>query len=276
MNALVESGDSSPLFSPIEIEALPALSLGRLEQTIRLNSRNAVPFLLDRKYPKQTEPLAIVAGGPSLNRTLDKLRTFKHVMACGTAHDYLIRQHIDPTYTVLCDSEPHNLAHPSKACTYLVATQCDPVEFERLADFTCLKWDMDGWVDKSAFEGRSRVNGGSTTAMRAPALGLILGFDNFHFFGVDSSFEDNRERHAYGYGDERESSPAITARINGKLFQTSLQWIQQAKDFQTLVSMYGHLFSVTVHGDGLLKAAWDDMRAKADLVFKGDNYERFD
>lgn len=275
MLAQAENGASAPFFSPIEVQAIPEVPADRLEANIRHNAANKVPFL-PTKATNSGGRLAIVAGGPSLNKTIDELRSFEHIMVCGTSHDHVIAKGIVPTYGVICDQAPWKqyLTTPRLGCTYLLATQCDPIIFDHLNDFDCLKWDMDGWVDEKVFEGRARVNGGSTTVMRAPALGSLLGFDDFHFFGVDSSFEDNRERHAYAYEDEREISPGITVRINGKFFRTSLQFLQQARDFQTLVSEFGHLFSVTVHGDGLLRAVWDDMRMKSDKVFKpGEMHE---
>lgn len=270
MITLEKGGEQSPSFAPIEIAVIPEVPASELERNIRLNAANSVPFLLGRPHLKKSEPLAIVGGGPSLKQTVGELRKFKNIMVCGTAHDYVVNQGIHPTYAVICDQAPwtHYLRRPWGKCTYLLATQCHPDIFEHLDGFPCLKWDMDGWADEAVFEGRKRVNGGTTAAMRAPALGLILGFDDFHFFGVDSSFEDDRDRHAYAYEDESLTSPATMARINGRMFRTTLTWIQQARDFQILVSTFGHMFSVTVHGESLMQATWQDMRDKHDKLFR--------
>lgn len=242
-------------FAELDIEVELAIPVEEREANVRANVGLGRPFLLDNKYDPRGEPLAIVAGGPSLRSTINELRGFRYVMTCGTAHDYVVEQGIKPTFAVHCDcaADLYAFKHKQPDCQYLISTNVDPALARHLHDCPVLFWDAEDAVSPKALNGRKQIRGGSTAATRTPALGMVLGFTEFHLFGVDSCFEDNRDRHAYEYIDEREIAPAVIAKINGRKFQTSLQFLQQARDFQQLLTHYGHLFTMEVHGDSLLR-----------------------
>jgi hypothetical protein len=266
-----DSGGVQSPPEPIEIEIYTNFPAETLERNIRENAKRNLPFLTSQSFENTNEPLAIVAGGPTLKTTINELRKFKHVMVCGSAHDHLISQGIKPSYAVFCDGMPHPpfFSEIAKNCQYLLATQCDPSLFDHLADRKIMMWDCeDAGLDVGTYAGRKRIVGGSTVAMRAPALGMLLGFSDFHFFGVDSSFEDEIDRHAYDYADESDVLPARMVEFNGRLFKTCNAFVAQAQDFQSTLKKYGTLFNVTVHGDSLLRAVWMDMVEKRDALFK--------
>jgi hypothetical protein len=247
-----------------ELELECAIPAEQVEEHIRINARSGKPFLLDNKYELRDEPLAIVAGGPSLSLTIDRLRYFRNVMVCGTAHDHVISQGIYPTYAVHCDQAADLHAFQSKRnqCVYLIGTNVNPDLVKHLSDCQVYLWDMESgdWFDKKVFDGRKLIVGGSTAATRAISLGMVLGFRDFHMFGVDSCFEDNRNRHAYDYCDERETIPAVFCKVNGRRFQSSLQFVQQARDLQTMLKFFGHLFTLEVHGDSLSRDVVEDAK----------------
>lgn len=234
-----------------------------LEANIRANSKRSLPFLTQQT--EKSEPLAIVGGGPTLKYTIDKLREFKGaVLVCSSAHDHLLKQGVIPDYAVFCDAMPSpqwlELKRPD--CTYLLATQCHPSVFDHLSDCRVMMWDVAGELPEELFEGRGRIAGGCTAAMRSIALGMVLGYTDLHFFGVDSSFEDEK----FAYPDDTDNNEILEAKINGRVFKTTLPLIAQAQDLQNLCTNYGHMFSVTVHGDSLFADVWKDMRAKTDAL----------
>lgn len=210
-----------------------------------------------------------MAGGPSLNDTIGELRQFRNIMVCGSAHDHIVSLGIKPTYSVFCDagSAIPFFKRKQKDCTYLLATQCDPALFDHLSDCQITMWDLNGFVDASEFNGRGRINGGTTAALRAPSLALVLGFSDFHLFGVDSSFDNDVGRHAYDYEDETEGAPFVYAKVNERVFLTTKQFIAQAQDFQQICTNYGTMFSVKVYGDSLMAEVWKDMRSKTLALF---------
>ena len=79
------------------------------------------------KVPKGDMKIALIGGGPSLKDQLDDIRKFDGVtVACGSVHDYLIDNHIYPTFCVLCDPDEitsYYISSPNASTIYLVATQ---------------------------------------------------------------------------------------------------------------------------------------------------------
>jgi hypothetical protein len=269
----IHGSDPSLPWEPANLEIVSNFEKEILAANIRANARRDLPFMIEQSFAKTDEPLAIVAGGPTLNDTIGDLRQFRHVMVCGSAHDHVVSLGIKPTYATFCDAMPSPpfFSQKQKDCHYLLATQCDPSLFDHLSDCLISMWDLNGYVAASEFEGRGRINGGTTMAMRAPAIGLVLGYSDFHFFGVDSSFPNERDRHAYDYEDESEILPVVHVRINDRVFRTTNQFIAQAQDFQSICTHYGTMFSVKVYGDSLMGAVWKDMNDKVLALFKRES-----
>lgn len=196
-------------------------------------------------------PLALVAGGPSLNKTLDELREIPTKMVCGSAHDHLVSLGIIPDYAVVCDADAITvnwLKNPVPSCKYLIASCCHDNLFNRLEGFDVTIWNNAG-IDFSNFRGEPVIQGGCTVTLRAMNVALVLGYLDLHFFGFDSSFEN--EDHAYeAHADDR---TPIEVQVGGKrVFKTTNTWLIQALHFQEQLRHTGWMFTPTVHGDGLI------------------------
>src|SRR6266566_1850684 len=67
---------------------------------------------------KSSGPVALIAGGPSLNGEIENLKRFPGLrIACGSVHDHLIGRGIVPEFAVLLDPDAVmadflKLAHP--------------------------------------------------------------------------------------------------------------------------------------------------------------------
>jgi len=208
---------------------------------------------------KREEPLSIVAGGPSLKKTLHELNELKDtIMVCGSAHDHVISLGYVPRYCVVCDPDPimvNYLKNPHPRTTYLISSQCDENLFDALKHYAVAVWHSGGVESKEEeeriYRGEPRIGGGCTVTLRAIPLAIMLGYGNQHFFGFDSCF-DGDEHHAYSAEDV---SPPVDVRVgvNGKVFHASTYMLAQAEQFKTLcLKGYGHLFTPTIHGDGLI------------------------
>lgn len=200
-------------------------------------------------------PLAIVAGGPSLNLTLDELRAFECVMVCGSAHDALMRHGFVPDYAALCDADPIELDFLQLAdhrTVYLVASMCDPSVFDHLDGHRTLMWHaFQGDAKMFGDELPHAIQGGSTVTLRAISLAIMMGFSDLHFFGLDSSFEDRE----YAYeGNPESTEPIIEAKVGNRIFKTTPGWLAQATHFREMAINMAHFFKPTVHGDGLIAA----------------------
>lgn len=196
-------------------------------------------------------PLAIVAGGPSLNKTLDDLCEIGPKMVCGSAHDHLVSLGIVPDYAVICEPDAiavNYLKNPVPSCKYLIASSCHDNLFERLEGFDVTIWNSAG-IDPSNFRGEPMIQGGCTVTLRALNIAIVLGHLNLHFFGLDSSFEDA----GHAYEANWEDQTPIEVQVGGKrVFKTTKAWLAQALHFQEQLKQTGWMFEPTIHGDGLI------------------------
>lgn len=231
---------------------------------------------------KGDTPLAIAGGGPSIKYTVDELRSFKQIIACGSSHDWLVDQGIKPTYTLILDPDPisaNYLKKPQPTCNYLVASCCHPAVFDVLKDFPVTRWHSAGpdpqwYIDKWAEykirgedEKKPIIGGGCTCGLRSISLAMLLGYRNLHFFGLDSNLDINTyAHHAYGLVDPEKELPGmgdvIEMRLggpNGRYFKVAKYMMAQLWGFKELIGNYGHMFDVTVHGDSII---YEFMRLK--------------
>lgn len=232
-----------------------------LENVRKCQARELPKFhLLPEFYrPKGDLPIAIVAGGPSLTKTLDELEPYRNnIMVCGSAHDHVISLGYVPRYCVVCDPDPimaNYLKKPHPQTTYLLASHCDENLFEALKHFAVAVWHPAGIASKEEedviYNAEPRIGGGCTVTLRAIPLAIMLGYSNQQIFGFDSCIT-KEQHHAY---DAEDVEHIMDVRVGkeGKTFYAPSYLLAQAQQFQDIVLKgYGHLFTPTVHGDGLI------------------------
>lgn len=210
---------------------------------------------------KRTFPIAVVGGGPSLSDTIRALRNFPGpVMAAGSAHDYLVAQGVQLSYTVVMDPDPvmaTYLKHPQKGCKYLVASHVAPQVLFALEGYDVYLFGAAGTFTREEFGTVPVVMvGGRTVGTRAMGMALGLGYIHQHLFGFDSCLRGDNV-HAYVNPDDTEFDDLIrestrTVYCNGRAFRCASYMIGQAMDFQKFLANWGDMVQVTVHGDGLI------------------------
>lgn len=253
---------SSPVFRRIQMDsrmAMPAEQvLSNVEKAFEFDTAR-FHLLPEFMKPKGDLPLAIVAGGPSLKTTLEELEPYRHnIMVCGSAHDHVVSLGYVPRYAVFCDPDPIMLNYvrkPHPQTTYLLASHCNANLFDALRHFPIAMWHPAGIASKEEedriYHAEPRIGGGCTVTLRAIPLAIMLGYSNQHFFGFDSCISEE-EHHAYAAEDV---SKPIDVRVgeNGRTFHAPGYLLAQAQQFQSIVLKgYGHLFTPTIHGDGLI------------------------
>ena len=185
---------------------------------------------------QHTLPVAVVGGGPSLEGRLEELRQWPgEIWAINDTANWLMDRGIEATFYT---SDPSPMT--TRAERRLLASWCDPSLFNDQAEmFHLIEHDPNG------------VPGGTTSATRAPALALRLGYLGVHFFGCDSSFEgrDHVDKHE-GLADE------LIIAADGKTFHTYPQFLMQAENLVTMMKMAPDVF--VNKSDGLLKAMLND------------------
>src|SRR5574341_44968 len=233
--------------------------------------------------PAHDLELVICAGGPSLRRSLFDIRrriaAGAHVIAVNAASGYLIEHRIIPRAVVLLD--PQALLADEFAAdphiTYLVASQCHPTVFDKLAGCNVSIWHAHDDEPELAIIRRYYpdpviIGGGTTAALRTVGIGHAMGFRSEHFYGLDGSFEADvngwLQHHAYQQpNDDVPEVIEIIARDDDgteRRFLTRQDYARQADEFMDVLKVYHQVWKmgrserlrVQVHGDGLIPYIW--------------------
>lgn len=212
--------------------------------------------ILQQVQQTHSGKLSIIGGGPTLNDTYKDITG--DTMVCGSVHDHAIKLGIKPTFAIECDptiSQTKFYKNKVEGTKYLVASRCDRTMFFHLRDRDVYLWHM--WeqdLGKPIYKGEPAFICGATVLLAALPVALTLGYREFHFYGVDSSFKSFDEHHAYG--DVPESSQHLRVKVgdaqNGREFETTATWIGQAQQYQDMRNHWGHMFKGIFHGDGML------------------------
>jgi hypothetical protein len=212
---------------------------GRIANVRSCFERNPKRFFdVFRGDDVQDHSCAIVGGGPSLKKTLSQVRKFHgKLFACGSAHDFLRKNGIVPDYAANLDPDvrmPEFFTDPHIDTTYLVASTSDPALFDHLDGWNVLVWHAAGEAPWPELRGEDAIAGGTTIATRTWMIAYLMGYREFHFFGVDSCFPSMQEQHADdSYPENDRYNHHFKIRIDGSNaeFMSSAQMLQQARDF---------------------------------------------
>lgn len=231
------------------------------EKQIEANIRYAMSL----DYP-WLEPVAlhdglavIVGGAPSLKETVGEIaRLGGTVFATNNTAQFLEGHGIASDYHVLVDARPENTGFISSRpqLGYLLASQCDRSAFDAIAQGAVTVWHpkINGIVELIQNDPRPAciVGGGSTVCLKAIAIAYILGYRKFHLFGMDSSYADDGEHHAYSQA-LNDDDLIVRVQVDDRFFTTSPWMVAQADEFEDLLvelSRLGCTFDVS--GDGLI------------------------
>ena len=210
-------------------------------------------YVLLEVQADQHRPVSIVGAGPSLAHTYKKL--VGDVIACNSAHDFLLSKGVIPKYAMVWDAHPvmKGILTPHKDVKYLIASRCHPSLFEVLKGFDVSVWHAlgDEFLE-SVLHGRreSLVTGGSSSVTRAMSLAGMMGYTTeMHLFGADSSYADGKTHVNGSLVDQTK----ISLECCGKWFDTAPWMALQANDFKVLAPMIkANGIRIVVHGTGLI------------------------
>jgi hypothetical protein len=216
-----------------------------------------------------------VGSGPSLNDTLEELRQLvwegATLVTLNGAYQWCIEHNLRPQTQIVMDARPSNarFVQPEvPRCNYIVASQCAPEVWDAVAGRPHV-WIWHPVV-KSAEEKPTKllddfyfgnwigVGGGTTVATRAMNMLRICGYLRFDLFGIDCCWKDN-QHHALPQPEndgDRRTKQRLTVSVRGsddvREFSVSAWHCKQLQDFLETLHTNGHLYQLTVHGDGLL------------------------
>lgn len=234
-------------------------------EKIHANIRHCISLGLTTVSPSEDhdDHVCIVAGGPSLEDSLDEIREmrgFGHkVWSLNNTHDWLIERGIVPDASVMLDARPENAAFLKNArndVQYYIASQCHKDVFSALHGRKVITFH-------NATEGAQEVlepitdgnlyllGGGTTVGMKAIVLARFMGYRHFHLYGFDSSYREGRG-HAYPQ-HLNDNDRVLDVSCDGRDFKCAPWMITQANDFIELAGMLTEQDCIlTVAGDGLI------------------------
>lgn len=198
--------------------------------------------------------LAIVATGPSVSEYVDVLRNWDgHIWGINGACGWM--RHRDIRANAFVGVDPEELLKeylstqegPIDVDTYYIASQAHPAVFDALKDKNVQLWHMS-LRDIKWPVGTVTVQGGSSCLTRAPWLACMLGWQDIHIFGGDSSFTKEK---THVYGGNLPTNRCFT-EVDGQLFWSHKVMMVQATDMVDLVQSFPG--QITIHGDGLMPA----------------------
>lgn len=231
------------------------------EQNLIDNIKNSLSLSLPKleMIPAHDGHAVIVGGAPSLKRHLDEIRERqKHgqvIFSTNNTYNYLVKNGIIPDCHVMIDARPENAeflpcADHNSVCYY--ASQCHPSIFEN-AKNVVLWHSMDEGIQQYIGNdtGDPLVGGGSTVGMKSLALAWILGYRQFHLYGMDSSYE-NEEHHAYPQ-KLNDNEKILELFMGDKKYFTAPWMCTQVENFKEVAKeLVSGGCIITVHGTGLL------------------------
>lgn len=229
-----------------------------VEQNMRSCIKRGLPEVNRIEDIPIDKPIAIVGGSPSLKDHIEELRNFDgYILATNGAYAFLRKHGIKPQGMCLLDARNENLRffqNPSRKTTYFIASCASPLVFNKLKGHKVIVWHSDNGIYRP--DGKMYIGGGCTVGTRAIFLAYVLGFRDIHLFGMDSCYTDD-EHHAYSQ-DLNDGERLVNLQIGGREFKCAIWMAGQAEDFKKMLSNFGHLFDIQVHGNGLLRAILDE------------------
>lgn len=205
---------------------------------------------------KQTEPIACVGFGPSLNDTWEQLKSFKYIMSCSGSHKFLVERGIIPTHHVEVDPRPHKvdlIGTPQKDTMYLISSACHPKVFDHLADSNVVLWHI---FDSSEESHRIlptnewAITGGCSVGVRMLTLSRFLGFTDLHIFGMDGNESETYGKHASSHPMQPAGHAEV--EVHGRKFKTTSSMFTVAQGIWHELDIL-HDCTAKFYGDGLIQ-----------------------
>lgn len=233
------------------------------DSQIRINNK-LVKGRVEPVTELDSEPVAIVGYGPSLNDTWEQLKDFKTIFSCSGATKFLLEKGLDPKdfdswSHIDVDPRAHKKEllgiHPE--IEYLMASAVHPEVIKHLIenDAKIKLWHIfaqDGESEQVLPRGEYWITGGCDAGMRAMTIARILGYTNLHIFGIDGC-SGKTGNHAGSHPNQVKEKHLEEFEYEGEVYKTTPAWrscaIQVFKELDQLADV-----EATFYGEGLTQA----------------------
>lgn len=226
------------------------------DEQIKLAIERTIPRIQPTQEV-QTEPIACVGFGPSLNDTVEQLRPFANIMSCSGGTQFLLRRGIVPTWHIEVDPRPHKvqlIGDPHPDVHYLIASTCHPDVFEHLKKHGArvTLWHIFDSTEEGLRvlpPGEWALTGGCSVGVRMLTLAAFLGFRDLHVFGMDGC-EGASGKHAAAHPMQPPSHSEVT--YEGRTFKTTSSMYAVAQGIWHELDQLKDV-RVQFYGDGLIQ-----------------------
>ena len=262
---------------PIVVTPQDCMPIEDIRMNILTNAKR-LPISITKRCQWNDEEVAIVSAGPSLKKSFREIQQLQNrgvrIVCVKHSHNTLLENNIQPWACTILDPRPFNeksthgyvrkelLAEPHPRVMYWVATMSNPDVVTHLLDKKAkvVAWDaycnaIEGW---DFFKDRLLITGGTCAGMRSIGLLHTLGFRTMHLYGFDSCIEGEPENKDELAEDGRKKWLKVSVGEDNKPYWTTGELLAQAQDFEKLMQREEIDLDIYVHGDGLVKALWDD------------------
>lgn len=182
--------------------------------------------------------LAVVGGGPSVRDHVETLRNWDgDVWAVNGAYRWCEDRGIEAAFFSI-DPVPGLAADIGNAPRVYLASVCDPQAFA----------EADGSIIRTFDIGPGKLLTGATSATATPTLGVLIGYREIHYYGIEGSF--SQESHAYRGGIQSRNRMQVVC--GGQVFQTDAGMLMQCEFMSAVIRAAPHVFFE--HCGGLLRA----------------------
>lgn len=249
--------------SIMELEVIGNVNDEKLIENARYALSLPVELLAEQFNAVDNRPLAIVGGGPSLEASIPMIAAMKRggavIWALNNSFRYLCDHGIEPDAHLMFDAREENIDFiPEKTNALLLyGVQCHPKVLDKAmkASGNVLLWcpglsrmsDLLKEVKRIAWI----ISAGSSIGLKAMWISKIMGFQNVHLFGYDSSYKEEKN-HAYAQ-PLNNGENIIDVAVNGKPFRCAAWMATQVEEFrESIPPLVQQGMEFTIHGDGLL------------------------
>lgn len=209
----------------------------------------------------------IIGGGPSINDQVETIRRLHkqnaRIVCIERMYDWCWNHGIRPDYVVTMDAsddvtQAFDNLHPGSV--HLVASQCQPAVFDRLASmrpylFTTPQDGIDFEQFFTNYPSITMVNGAGSVVLCALSLSMLLGMRTLHMFGFDCHITNGR--YARGIVGTGEPTQLCYATVGSRRYCTTIPFlcfVQQFFELRHWAKALNECDDIKIYGDSLVTA----------------------
>ncbi len=232
------------LVPPFELSIEGSLPVSDEDVTRNGNAVRGLGLPSYREATATHHRLAVIGGGPSINRKVDEIKAFDgDIWAINGAFGWCEKYGIDATF-ISIDPHPIVAQWAKGAKRALLETHVDPCVFELLKGAEVTVFDAG---DEPGF-----IRSGHSTVTAIPHLAVRMGYREVTLYGCESSYQLAGSTHAFQH-EERPDELLVVC--DGKEYLTALDFYMQAGELARYIREVPEF--IKERSGGLLRAMID-------------------